>query len=268
MVLSSEAPYVSGLENPALALAGQILDSRGAAPRLCRNSLVFLAADRTRRQDLDEALRHFPAWDSIVRDVEKLNLDPHQVGQAKAQLQAAEAAVSVRIPETYQWLLVPEQESPSSGLSWKALRLSASGHLAERAARRLLKEELLVADLGPTVLRLHLDKVPLWRGDHVGVRQLVDDFGQYLYLPRLKNAEVLIHAIKAGAGLRTWENRSLRVRRQLQRKGGALPWFALHARRRCNARQQRPTGQADSRPPAKRRRDHSTAETRWNPAAR
>ena len=83
VVLSSEAPYVSGLENPALALAGQILDSRGAAPRLCRNSLMFLAADRTRRQDLDEALRHFPAWDSIVRDVEKLNLNLQSGGPSE-----------------------------------------------------------------------------------------------------------------------------------------------------------------------------------------
>ena len=40
-------------------------------------------------------------------------------------------------------------------------------------------------------MRKHLDDVPLWRGDHVPVRQLVDDFARYLYLPRLTNTEVL-----------------------------------------------------------------------------
>jgi hypothetical protein len=27
--------------------------------------------------------------------------------------------------------------------------------------------------------------VPLWRGDHVAIKQLVDDFARYPYLPRL-----------------------------------------------------------------------------------
>ena len=31
---------------------------------------------------------------------------------------------------------------------------------------------------------MDLDRVPLWRGDHVGVKQLWSDFAQYLYLPR------------------------------------------------------------------------------------
>ena len=52
--------------------------------------------------------------------------------------------------------------------------------LAGRTSRRLRNEELLVTGLGATILRKHLDDVPLWRGDHVEVRQLVDDFGRYL----------------------------------------------------------------------------------------
>ena len=206
VVLSAESQYVKGPENPAETLATNILDSRGASPRIYRNALVFLAPDKVRLQDLEEALRRFLAWDSIVKDGEKLNLDPHQTRQAQAQRTAAGDAVSARIPETYQWLLVPAQDEPSAAVSWKALRLAASGPLAVRTARRLLNEELLVDDLGPTVLRLHLDRVPLWRGNHVGVRQLVDDFGQYLYLPRLKEPNVLVRTIKDGVGLLTWEH--------------------------------------------------------------
>jgi hypothetical protein len=32
-----------------------------------------------------------------------------------------------------------------------------------------------------------VDRIPLWRGDHVPVKQLVEDFAKYLYLPRLRD---------------------------------------------------------------------------------
>jgi hypothetical protein len=52
---------------------------------------------------------------------------------------------------------------------------------------------------------MELDRVPLWRGDHVTIRQLVEDFGRYLYLPRLQTTDVLLNAIRAGLALLTWE---------------------------------------------------------------
>lgn len=47
--------------------------------------------------------------------------------------------------------------------------------------------------------------MPLWRGDHVSVRQLVEDFAQYLYLPRISEAPVLLTAIEGGVAGLTWE---------------------------------------------------------------
>ena len=38
------------------------------------------------------------------------------------------------------------------------------------------------------------------------VRQLVDDFARYLYLPRLSDSEVLTHAIQDGTGFLTWQS--------------------------------------------------------------
>ena len=100
--------------------ARAILESRGNTPRLYRNTLVFLAADKVRLQDLDEALRKFLAWESILAEKETLNLDPHQVRQAETQKQAADGAVTARLPETYQWLLVPEQAKPQAPITWQA----------------------------------------------------------------------------------------------------------------------------------------------------
>ncbi len=86
------------------------------------------------------------------------------------------------------------------------LRLTGSDALAARASKKLRSEELFVASLGSTILRKHLNEVPLWRGDHVPVRQLVEDFARYLYLPRLAGPEVLVQAMHDGVALLTWQS--------------------------------------------------------------
>ena len=204
VVLPAEHPYSKEPGSAAETVSRAILESRGNTPRLYRNTLVFLAADKVRLQDLDEAVRRFLAWDSILAEKVALNLDPHQVRQAETQRQAADGAVTARLPETYQWLLVPEQVRPDSPITWQATRVAGGDALAARASKKLRSDDLLVTTLGPTVLRKHLDEVPLWRGDHVAVRQLVEDFARYLYLPRLAGPEVLAHAVRAGVELLTW----------------------------------------------------------------
>jgi hypothetical protein len=166
--------------------------------------LVFLAVDQARLQDLDEAARRYLAWDSILDERETLDLSPHQVKQAETQKKSADGAVTARIPEAYQWLLVPVQDNTQATVQWQAYKLTGSGALAIRASKRLRNEELLVTAMAGTRLRLDLDRVPLWRGNHVSVKQLAEDFARYHYLPRLKGPEVLIGAISDGLSLLLW----------------------------------------------------------------
>jgi predicted AAA+ superfamily ATPase len=206
VVLGVEHPYSKEPGSAAETTAKAILETRGSTPRLYRNTLVFLAADKTRLQDLDEAARRYLAWESILTEKEQLDLSPHQVKQAETQRSAADGAVLARLPETYQWLLVPEQANPQAPATWQAIRLSGSDALAARASKRLRSDEMMVTSLGSTVLRKHLDDVPLWRGEHVPVKQLVEDFARYLYLPRLVGPEVLLTAIRDGVALLTWQS--------------------------------------------------------------
>ena len=208
VVLGTDHPHSSGSNSKAQAAATAILENRGNTPRLFRNTLVFLAVDQTRLQDLDEAVRRYLAWSSILQDKETLNLDPHQVRQAESQLKSEDGAVVGRLPEAYQWLLVPVQSTPEAAVEWQALRLAGQDPLAARASKKLRSEELLVPALAGTRLRMELDRVPLWRGDHVEVRQLADHFARYLYLPRLAGPEVLIRAIQDGLGLLLWRDES------------------------------------------------------------
>ena len=205
VVLPAEFAYSRAPGSAAEMAAQAMLESRGHTPRLYRNTLVFLAADKGRLQDLDEAVRRFLAWKSILAETVVLDLGPHQVRQAENQRQAAESTVTARLPETFQWLLVPEQGTPQAPITWQPTRLSGEDALAVRASKKLRSDESLVTVLASTILRKYLDDVPLWRGDHVAVKQLVEDFARYLYLPRLAGTEVLMQAIRDGLALLTWQ---------------------------------------------------------------
>ena len=201
VVLAIDTPYSKERGNPAETTAKAILESRGSVPRLYRNSLVFLAVDQTRLQDLDEAVRRYLAWDSILGEREPLDLSPYQVKQAEIQKEAASSAVTARLPEAYQWLLVPGQSRPDAPVEWLAMRLSGQDSLAARASKRLKGDELLVTGFAASRLRMELDRVPLWRGDHVSIKQIVEDFARYLYLPRASDPTVLLKSIGDGVAL-------------------------------------------------------------------
>ncbi len=216
VVLRPEVPHgKDDPQSPALARANDILQTRGNAARIYRNALVFLAADRSRLPDLEDAVRRYLAWDSIVLERDVLNLDPQQVRQAEEQRRHADGTAQARLPEVYCWLLVPTQLDPQSGrpdptadVRWQAIRMQGTEALAPRASKKLRNEELLVTAMAGTRLRMELDRVPLWRGDHVEVRQLIEDVARYLYLPRLQGPAVLVRAVADGVGLLTWEKDS------------------------------------------------------------
>jgi predicted AAA+ superfamily ATPase len=205
VVLGIQHTYSKDADNAADKAARAIFETRGNAPRIYRNTIVFLAADKTRLQDLDEAARKFLAWESILNEADKLDLTRQQVKQAEEQKTAADVAVTARLPETYQWLLVPTQESLQAPVTWQTIRLSGNTGLAERASKKLTNDELLVLNFAASRLSMELERV-LWRGgNHISIRQLVEDFGCYLYLPRLQTSSVLLNAIRAGLALLTWE---------------------------------------------------------------
>jgi len=208
VVLGIDHPYSKDTGNLAEAFAKAILESRGNTPRLYRNTLAFLAVDQTRLQDLDEAVRKFLAWESIVAEKETLDLTPHQVKQAETQKTSADGVVKARLPEAYQWLIVPVQASPQEPVKWEASRLSGDEALAVRASTKLKKDGLLYTTWVGTLLRMELDKVPLWRGDHVAIKQLAEDYARYNYLSRVKNSHVLAEAIRDGLRLLTWSKDS------------------------------------------------------------
>ena len=219
VVLGVDHPCSREAGNKAELAAKAILESRGNSPRIYRNSLVFLAVDQARLQDLDEAVRRFLAWESILGDRETLDLSPHQVRQAETQRTSADGAVTARVPEAYMWLLVPVQGTPKARMDWQSFRLAGQDPLAVRASKKLRNEDLLITQFAGTSLQLHLDRVPLWRGDSVPLKQLAEDFARYVYLPRLVDSSVLAGAVRDGLALLTWQDESFAYADSVDEKG-------------------------------------------------
>jgi predicted AAA+ superfamily ATPase len=210
VALGPEYPHdAKGATSRALTAAGEILASRGPGARANQNMLVFLAADHLRLAELTEAVRKYLAWSSIVDDGEagRLNLDGFQRSQAKSQRDGADESAGARIPETYQWLLVPQQADPLANVELRPVRVSGSDPLAVRAGAKLRNEEHLITKFGGVNLRLVLDGAlkEKWTADHAfGLKQLWSWFAQYPYLPRLRDSSVLEGAVRDGSSSLLW----------------------------------------------------------------
>ena len=167
--------------------------------------MIFLVADRTRIEELKQATRLFLAWNSIEKERDLLNLDAFQGNQAKDKRNEAEKHIRALIPETYCWLLVPEQPDPRRPDSIGEYKLQAqTGSRAVHASSLLRTEEFLITQLAGSRLRQELNTIPLWRGNHVSTKELVENFARYIYLPRLKHKDVLIDAIRDGVQAASW----------------------------------------------------------------
>jgi predicted AAA+ superfamily ATPase len=200
VILGPDHPHIARSDNSAaLAAAAEILDRRGSAPRGHRNSLVFLAPDTKRLDELEQAVAEYLAWSSVdaERGEDGLDLDPNQARQAATKRDDSDRAVTIRLAETYQWVLVPTQPDPLGPVSWDKVKVDGQGGLAARASRKLVSEAHLYTQFAPALLRQRLDGqlAALWADGHVAVGQLWDAFSRYLYLPRLRDERVVLASV-------------------------------------------------------------------------
>ena len=84
-----------------------------------------------------DAVRTYLAWKSVDEDKPNLTLDAFQVNQIATKRKEADDTVTARIPEAYQWLLVPTQPDPLGPVDLPATRLTGGGSLAVRAGTKL-----------------------------------------------------------------------------------------------------------------------------------
>ena len=204
VVLGVNEPYSPEGSSLAQQRATELLAKRGNTPRIYQNALIFLVAEKTRMQELDEALRRYLAWSSISDESVTLNLTPHLVKQTQTQLADAQRAVESRIPEVYKMMLVPSQATPTEPVKLNTIRATGGESIFHACAKKLTNDELLISRLAGSRLKMELDRVPLWKDHRVQVSELAEYFARYAYLPRLTNPNVLFEAAEDGVKQTTW----------------------------------------------------------------
>ncbi|MDR7897417.1 MULTISPECIES: Swt1 family HEPN domain-containing protein [unclassified Thermosynechococcus] len=192
-------------DSPARQWVEDALNHRGNSPRYYKNTLLFLAADKTKLENLERNTAQYLAWKGIVDEKEILNLDTFQTKQAETKLKQFDNDVTTLLNETYQWLLVPQQPDPQGKIEWRETRLQGQASPIVQASDKAVHEGDLLPNYSATNLRLEaLDKY-LWRqSDHIDLKQTWECLTRYLYLPRLKNQEVLLKAVRSGVASTVW----------------------------------------------------------------
>ena len=151
-------------------------------------------------------MRKSMAWAAIIKDERLQKLLPTgQIDDAKEKAKTSRDGAAKAVRLAWSHILFPiKTEATVAGSAFDLDHLSISSK--DRAAIPLAVYEKAKNDgiakekLGPEALWLHLK--PLWPEDkpHLGVAEVADWFGSYVYLPKLRDRVVLDAAIRDAAG--------------------------------------------------------------------
>ena len=189
----------------AAELALDILEKRGEAGRVQRNTLLFLAARSDEIRDLRNHARDYLAWESILIGETRIeNLSGSRTSQANDNLRGAEQRVRSALVRAYRQALAPVQDDPQRAeyrLSVAEINARDSGDIVNAAFQRFIDDEALVETISPTalasLLRQYVWESPNYK-DHISVDALWNLLTSHVYMHRLRNGGVLQRAIQAG----------------------------------------------------------------------
>ena len=197
-------PSRSAESDAASSEALDILQNRGDASRVQKNTLLFLAPRRDEVRHLDRVVRNYLAWSSIQsgdRSIENLEGDRRR--QVVDSVRQYEREVRSALVNAYRWAMAPFQPDPqnSSEFDMNPWQISArdTGQIVEAAFAKFVEEEALVESISSDALGAMLSEY-IWKSDrdHVSVDDLWDMMTANVYMHRLRNKNVLIDCIRRG----------------------------------------------------------------------
>ena len=187
--------------SPALKAVEDILNNRGTSPRIYRNMLAFVAPDESKLGALQQEVKRYLAWTSIMSDKDDLNLDGQQIRETQNNLNRSNDTVELRLKEAYCWLLVPfiDQYEDMKTIQWEISDLGGGQDtIVAKAARKMLQSDQVITKWAPALLQMTLDEL-LWKdSDSIQIKKLWEYLTTYCYLPRLSSYAVLEETICQG----------------------------------------------------------------------
>ncbi len=193
-----------GESSPALKWVREAVESKGTSQRVHRNMLVFAIADANELERLESATRSYLGWKKVRDTSDELNLTAQQRKQAEESVTRCEQTVEDRLGSTYTWTAYPEQPDPTGPFRVTPDKVpdSSDASVAERIGVKLVREDQIVTELGPSILGavFHEELATLWeeKGE-IGVGELWGYFTRYPYMHRLAGRSVLDRAIETAA---------------------------------------------------------------------
>ncbi len=182
-------------------------------PRTFRNSLLFIAARRNDIRELRNLVKNYLAWNSIMNgDVLHsaiTHLEGARLDQTTENLETAEDAVTTALFKAYRWALTPLQADPQKydyNFSVDDTK-TTEGRIVQRFREKFIHDEAIVTKLAPNIFAEKLQQY-IWRSaayqEHVGVDTLWELMAQNVYMPRMKDRNVLATCIQEGIAAGTF----------------------------------------------------------------
>ena len=175
--------------------------------RTFRNTLLFIAARRDDIRDLRNLVKNYLAWNSIMNgdDLHRAisNLTGARRDQTTENLESAENAVTTMLFKAYRWALAPSQANPQKNAYDFSIADTKpdDGRIAKRLRDQFIDDDAIVTKIAPEILAGKLQQY-IWSNttyqDHIDIDRLWELMAQNVYMPRLKDRDVLATCIRDG----------------------------------------------------------------------
>ena len=190
-------------EDLAGPFALDLLMNRGDAPRIRKNTLLFLATRRDEVRRLNTATRNFIAWQSIRSGDRSIsNLAGARQTQVYNSMRRYESEMSTAIVNAFRWAMARFQPDPQDAsnieLSRWQIGTQDTGQIVEKAFDKFLEEEALADKLSPDALHTILERHIWTNRYHIAIDDLWDMMAANVYLQRLRNKSVLLDCVREG----------------------------------------------------------------------
>ena len=182
-------------------------------PRTFRNTLLFIAARRDDIRELRNHVKNYLAWNSIMTGDQLHsalgNLEGTRLDQTQGNLEAAEDTVTTVLFKAYRWGLAPLQADPQKNdydFSVADTK-STDGRIVQRLREKFIDDDAIVTKIAPDIFAGKLQQY-IWSSDayqeHIDIERLWKLMAQNVYMPRLRDRNVLATCIRDGIAAGTF----------------------------------------------------------------
>ena len=175
--------------------------------RIFRNMLLFIAAKRDDVRDLENHVKHYLAWHSIINGDSLhepiTNLKETRLDQATEKVESSDNQVRTSLFKTYRWTLTPLQTDPNQDEYYisKSTTDPTDGRIVKHAFEEFISEEAIIIDMAASLFANKLNQY-VWSSDtyrdHIALNTLWDLMARHVYMPRMKDTSVLTKCLQQG----------------------------------------------------------------------